>query len=302
MTLQTIDFQASTEAPPFLLLPLPGRVFAERAERFKTLADNHSLADWLRFLGHLTQAQHEILQTLESLPLPDAMALKHARTHGMPPINATSTPRPDVWRKVVISLIDALIAESPISAHKQLMALRSASPERMEKLADALLNGQPDPADFAELPFIAAALQVVWTALAARLDPTTLALLDTPALCPCCGSLPVISIVRTSAQVNNLRYLHCSLCNTQWNVVRATCTACSSDKTLSYQQIEGSNGAVRAECCDSCQSYLKIIIQEKDYGVDPVADDLATLALDLLVDEAGYSRSGPNLLLLGGAA
>lgn len=302
MTLQTIDFQAPTETPPFLLPPLTGRVFAERAERFKTLADNHSLADWLRFLGHLTQAQHGILQTLEIPTLPDATALKHARTHGMPPINAISTPRPEIWRKVVISLIDALIAESPASARNQLMTLREASPERMEKLADALLNGQPDPIDFAELPFIAAALQVVWTALAARLDPTTLAPLDSPALCPCCGSPPVISIVRTSAQVNNLRYLHCSLCNTQWNVVRATCTSCSSDKSLSYQQIEGSNGAVRAECCDSCQSYLKIILQEKDYGVDPVADDLATLALDLLVDEAGYSRSGPNLLLLGGAA
>ena len=35
---------------------------------------------------------------------------------------------------------------------------------------------------------------------------------------------------------------------------------------------------------------------------EPVADDLATLALDLLVDEAGYSRSGPNLLLIGAAA
>jgi FdhE protein len=43
------------------------------------------------------------------------------------------------------------------------------------------------------------------------------------------------------------------------------------------------------------------VVQEKAPSVDPVADDLATLALDLLVDEAGYSRSGPNLLLLGGA-
>ena len=302
MTLQTIDFQTPTENPPFVLLPRPGQVFADRAKRFKTLADHHSLADWLRFLGHLTQAQHETLQTLKSLPLPDATALEHARAHGMPPINGNSVPRPAIWRDVLTRLIDALLAESPASARSQLAALRTASPERMEKLADTLLNGQPDPADFAELPIIAAALQVVWTALAARLDPTTLAPLESSALCPCCGSPPVISIVRTSAQVNNLRYLHCSLCNAQWNVVRATCTSCSSDKSLSYQQIEGSNGAVRAECCDNCQSYLKIILQEKDYGVDPVADDLATLALDLLVDEAGYSRSGPNLLLLGGAA
>ena len=109
------------------------------------------------------------------------------------------------------------------------------------------------------------------------------------------------SILRTSAQINNLRYLHCSLCNTEWNVPRATCTACNTDRDVSYRQIDGDDGSVRAECCDHCKSYLKIMAQEKNPGVDPVADDLATLALDLLVDEAGYSRSGPNLLLLGGA-
>ena len=57
--------------------------------------------------------------------------------------------------------------------------------------------------------------------------------------------------------------------------------------------------AVRAETCDACKSYLKIVYQEKG-PVDPVADDLATLTLDILVDEAGYARSGPNLLLVPG--
>ena len=32
------------------------------------------------------------------------------------------------------------------------------------------------------------------------------------------------------------------------------------------------------------------------------ADDLATLTLDMLVDEAGYVRSGPNLLFAPGVA
>ncbi len=84
-------------------------------------------------------------------------------------------------------------------------------------------------------------------------------------------------------------------------MARATCTACDTDKEVAYQQLERegvSKGAVRAETCDSCKSYLKIVYQEKDPRVDPVADDLATLALDMLVDEAGYSRSGPNLLLI----
>ncbi len=39
--------------------------------------------------------------------------------------------------------------------------------------------------------------------------------------------------------------------------------------------------------------------RKKTRKVNPVADDLATLALDMLVNEAGYQRAGPNLLLFG---
>jgi FdhE protein len=59
---------------------------------------------------------------------------------------------------------------------------------------------------------------------------------------------------------------------------------------------------MRAETCDVCHSYLKIAYQEKDPHVDPVADDLATLSLDILADESGYARSGPNLLLVSAAS
>ena len=49
--------------------------------------------------------------------------------------------------------------------------------------------------------------------------------------------------------------------------------------------------------CDSCRCYRKIFCQEKDIGVEPVADDLARLALDLLMSEAGYHRASGNPLL-----
>ena len=55
--------------------------------------------------------------------------------------------------------------------------------------------------------------------------------------------------------------------------------------------------AVKAEVCDECKTYLKIFHLEKDARMVPAADDLATLALDILVDEQGYNRLGPNLLL-----
>ncbi len=301
MEIKPIDFNPPTDEAPEILLPVRSSVFADRAERFDALAANHKLGDWLHFLGHLTRAQHEALQSLPELPPLSAAALEQAREHHMPPLNATAAVRPAVWRDVLRQLIAALLPHAPEASVPLLTALAAADDIRLEALADGLLHGEPDPAAAGELPLVAAALQVVFTAQAARLESDQRQKLDTPGVCPCCGSLPVASLVRLGAAVNNLRYLHCSLCNTEWNVPRATCTACGGDKGLAQHQIEGSNGAVRAETCDSCKSYLKIAYQDKDPRIDPVADDLATLALDLLVDEAGYGRSGPNLLLVNAA-
>lgn len=301
MEIKPIDFNPPTEEAPEILLPVRSSVFADRADRFDALAANHKLADWLRFLGHLTRAQHEVIQSLPELPSIPAAALELAREHHMPPLNATAAERPAIWRDLLRQVIAALLPHAPEASVPLLTTLAAADDIRLEALADGLLHGEPDPAAAGELPLVAAALQVVFTAQAARLDATQLQKLDTPGVCPCCGSLPVASLVRLGAAVNNLRYLHCSLCNTEWNVPRATCTACGGDKGLAQHQIEGSNGAMRAETCDSCKSYLKIAYQDKDPRIDPVADDLATLALDLLVDEAGYGRSGPNLLLVNAA-
>jgi FdhE protein len=54
---------------------------------------------------------------------------------------------------------------------------------------------------------------------------------------------------------------------------------------------------VRAESCDSCKTYRKICYQEQDREVEPVADDLASLALDLLMTDAGFHRGSGNPLL-----
>ncbi len=48
---------------------------------------------------------------------------------------------------------------------------------------------------------------------------------------------------------------------------------------------------MRAETCDHCHSYRKILYLEKDPSLEPVADDLGTLALDILLGEEGYARA-----------
>ena len=297
MQAQPIDFHPpAEEAAPFLL-PVTTTLFADRGDRFAALAKDHSLEDWLRFLGQLSQAQHATLKALPSLALPDAEKLAQAKTHGMPPLDVAE--RPAAWRDALRELARSLAVDAPESSKVSLETLSTADDARLEQLADLLVQGDITADDAAVLPFVAAALQVVFTQLASQMDVTQLQKLDADNVCPCCGSPAVASVVRLGAAINNLRYLHCSLCNTEWNVPRTVCTTCGSDKDLTLQEIEGSKGSVRAECCDGCKSYLKIVAQEKDPHVDPVADDLATLALDMLADEAGYERAGPNLLLMG---
>jgi FdhE protein len=57
---------------------------------------------------------------------------------------------------------------------------------------------------------------------------------------------------------------------------------------------------VKAEACAACKTYVKIMNREKDPQVDPFADDLATLSLDVLMAEEGYQRLGFNPLLIPG--
>lgn len=80
--------------------------------------------------------------------------------------------------------------------------------------------------------------------------------------------------------------------------MRATCVACGDGKRVNQRFVEGSDGVARAETCDSCQSYLKLLHADKAQWLDPVADDLATLGLDILVSDEGYHRMTANPFLL----
>jgi Protein involved in formate dehydrogenase formation len=58
-------------------------------------------------------------------------------------------------------------------------------------------------------------------------------------------------------------------------------------------------GYVKAETCDKCRGYVKILYQVQDPALEPLADDVATLGLDMLMAEDGWKRGGQNPLLMG---
>jgi len=294
----------------FLHLPEPG-VFAERALRLRALAPGHAMCDFLLFVAELAEAQHRALTSRVTVPLPTPDEIDAAARAGLPLLPAETRPRAPVWRESLRALLVDLasrVADGP--AKTTALQLAEASDEHLETQAGRLLSGVMLGLDLAAAPLIAAGLQLHFVRLAQQTAaaPAPVAAfgrIDDTTLCPCCGSRPVASVERLGA--DGARYLACGLCATQWHYVRVKCTHCQSTKGISLQSLVAADDSstttdavVQAECCSECGHYLKLMHPARDNGVEPIADDLASLTLDLLVGEAGFSAHGVNLLLLFG--
>ncbi len=305
---------------PFIVWPRPDAVFLDRSVRVRQLAAGHPMRDYLLLVADIALAQHERLQACPPVRLPDASELEQAAAAGVAPLQATRWARDPAWRGVLRELVAALrprVAEGSAAAGA-LATLATATDEHLELQADRLLNGVMTGLDLATAPLVAAALQVYWTHLVLALRRAHEGTGREPfgrsgdaGACPCCGMPPAASVIRIGPESSGQRYLHCALCSTQWHMVRIQCARCGAGEGIAYQALEplagagfratgAARGAVQAETCDRCGHYLKIVHMEKDPQVDPVADDLASVSLDLLVADTGKRRHGVNLMLLFG--
>lgn len=286
---------------PRLRLPDGASVFADRAARLRTLAADSPLQAYLQVMAHLTEAQQLAMKHGAAVPDPDESRVSLAQAHGMPPLQAIGWQRAPIWHVMLRDILAHMLTVNGMPAAvtdicTQLEKLILQDPDALEEQADALLANL-DSVDYAKAPFIMAGLQTYWTAMAARFDLDALPVVAPFGVCPVCGSLPVSSIVRVGAQIDGCRYLGCSLCSSEWHQVRVTCTHCQDTEKIAFHSIEGGSEAIKAESCDKCGSYRKIFYQHKDPHVDAVADDLASLTLDIMMGEEGYSRASGNPLL-----
>lgn len=263
------------------------------------------MADFLRLMSVIAEGQQRALARGRALA-PTEAALAASRDHGMPPLAALSHARDAQWRADLAEILAHVRAGSAARLSATLAELGGLDAVSIEALADRVLAGTTLDQDAAFVPFVGAALQVYFSRSAAAMSVLDLQRFDVPTVCPVCATRPVASVLRIGGAQANLRYLVCALCATEWNMVRIKCSICEEDKGLKYLMLDAGDGrlndtAMRAEACDECRSYLKVLYQEKDPPAEPNADDLATLALDILVDEQGYARSGPNLLFHPGS-
>ena len=285
---------------PRLRIPERAGVFSDRATRLRNLAADSAIGGYLQLMARLADAQQRALKTFVA-PMVDDEALAQARRHEMPPLPATGHARDPAWRDVLAQLLDAVAGdpETPAQALEACTALSrslAGTPERVEQIADGLLAGRVEGADVAPAPFIMAALQVYWTAMASGLRESQLPV-GAFGLCPTCGTPPVASVVRIGGAHDGYRYLCCPLCSCEWHLERVKCSHCATTKGIAYHYIEGGREGVKAETCDGCRSYRKIFYQDKDPFMEPVADDLGSLALDMLMGDEDYARRSGNPLL-----
>lgn len=288
-------------APPFVHLPEPAGLFARRAARFDHLAKGHPLGPYLTFLGALARAQQIAASTAPAPEPPDAEAQERARAHEMPPLDRSHFTADAAFD----ATFDRLLAEAaaipkPAAAHEALARLTAASEVARGEMVRNVLADSIPVESLAEHLYVAAALQVQFARLAAELGAARLVPVG-DGVCPCCGGPPVASLIVDWPAAHGARYCVCSLCATLWNFVRVRCTACGSTAGIAYQELEGEGvpGAIKAETCDTCHSYAKVMYLAQDEGIDPVADDVASLGLDLKQKDGPYRRAAFNPFLLG---
>ncbi|KAF2395159.1 formate dehydrogenase accessory protein FdhE [Pseudomonas frederiksbergensis] len=298
------QIEAAASSPPFLHLP-PRNLFTLRAQGLERLAEGHPLADYLRLMAGLCHLQQEMLDDLPVDELPDAERVNVCQQHGLPPFAADSRVREEDWLPFLYALLLRYKPPPDTAVRSAINSLLGANPGQLKAWAVALVSGQFSLLPAAVVPFLGAALQVAWSHW----------LLDTPNLdlkpgdslsqCPACGSPAMAGVIRHRGKFNGLRYLVCSLCACEWHVVRVKCVYCEQSKGLEYVSLDDDRYAadqapLRAEVCPGCNSYLKLLYLENDAEAEPLSTDLTSLLLDMRLEQEGYQRLAPNLLLAPG--
>ncbi len=292
---------------PHVVLP-DAKVFSKRATRLRELVMQvPALDEFLAFMARVVQAQHQVLSEQEPAWRPAADAFDQALKHGMPPLGFQALRRDVRWQQDLVAILDAVELHVGERQRPLLAALREMPADALDALADDVFEmRQGTEATRALLPLVGAALQVAWARLAIGLPtPPARPVGEAKALCPCCGAVPVASVVHNERHRSGVRYLHCSLCATEWHLERVKCSVCDTGGKLLYMTLDDEQAKpflpVQAEACTECHSYLKVMQRELHGRADPIADDLASLALDMLLAEQDeYARSGYNPLLIAG--
>ncbi|MCC7202342.1 MAG: formate dehydrogenase accessory protein FdhE [Nitrospirae bacterium] len=117
--------------------------------------------------------------------------------------------------------------------------------------------------------------------------------------CPVCGAPPAMAIVYTPEDEKaEQRLLSCCFCTYRWQYPMTGCPFCGNSRPERFGLIVGDSArdqCVRAVSCEECRTYLKTVFtgcrsdKKKPDDLDMDIEDVATLNLDIMADQRGYT-------------
>ena len=282
-------------------LPDPALRFARTAERLEQLADGHPTEGWLPSWPRLARAQHAAAANMPTPRAPDEAAVAQAVAARIPPIAADGHRR------------DRGLARWSCSAARKLRrddvpCFDGGGDRGPARATPRRRRGSPTP-----------------SCAAASIPPTPARLSGSPRRCRsispgsprrCRLTTSGCSSSAVSAPAAARPRQRASSPRPAKTRARAISIARSARPPGITRAPSASPAAARARLrCGASKAIPasrrprpatnagptpRCSTRRRTRGVDPYADDLATLGLDMMVGEAGWSRHAPNPLLLVG--
>jgi len=253
------------------------------------------------------RARHWQAQAVAPAPPADPAAIEGALLAGEPlmslvPFTLPAEPFAAALTELAVLLAQPQYKGDRADALALAAALRTATPAEKEALATAVTRGdgglawaaahQVDHELLATL--LALAVQPFLARYAAAVTVGAPLTMWRRTYCPVCGTPADVCRI----DPDNLRFLHCPQCDTQWEHHRLTCANCDTDDVkrvglLTLDELE----PWRVEVCDVCGGYTKTLDQRHGGHlampkVDLFLEDARTIKLNLLAEAEGYRRGG----------
>lgn len=251
--------------------PTP-RLWDDRLRRIDVLLPRRpEAAAPLRFFRALTEAQKRIVETLVQHPTGDPRNL-----HAGPVLRAAEQEGPPGLAAAVGEI------RGMSTADRDRLLLQAWNDEQ---------GAEPDPAK----AFLAKAVVAPFAAYWAANDPSARAP-RRPGACPYCGDAPAVAVLRPDPEAEALRRsLVCVRCATEWEHARVACPACGEEEPARLPRLSaGELAGLRVEGCEGCGRYLKAVDLTADPGAEPVVDELAAPALDVVARGRGWVKIACN--------
>ena len=262
------------------------------------MASPDGIGPYLGFLAALASAQ-QVAQDLPEPETPDIETISRSLEYRMPPLDRSAF-RPDTAFR---SLSDRLFGEleaidKPPAARTALAAVREADHDDFARMVANLMADSVAVEAMAEHAYVAAALQLHFVRAASVLPERRSKPVGDGA-CP--GLWRAAGIFGDRRMAAGRRSALLFL-----RALRNALAPCSHQmRALLVDKRHPLSGDRRWPRFDQggnlrqCGCYVKILNQQKDVWLEPLADDVGSLGIDLLMRETQFRRGAFNPFLLG---